>query len=126
VRLNPLLAGHQLLQRIRAGGDVARTYDFNPLGFDPFRKLLEAHIDFALPRGTRGPELLIAATGCHHGSARALFRRRDYGRVCGCPSACLPTIHHAVTIDGQAYWDGGFSANPDLLTVARESPSPIR
>ena len=24
-------------------------------------------------------------------------------------SACLPTLHHAVTIDGQAYWDGGFS-----------------
>ena len=37
-------------------------------------------------------------------------------------SACLPTIHHAVTIDGQAYWDGGFSANPDLLTLGRESP----
>jgi NTE family protein len=27
-----------------------------------------------------------------------------------------------VTIEGQAYWDGGFSANPDLLTLARESP----
>jgi NTE family protein len=37
-------------------------------------------------------------------------------------SACLPTIHHAVTIDGQAYWDGGFSANPDLVTLGRESP----
>ena len=37
-------------------------------------------------------------------------------------SACLPTIHHAVSIDGQAYWDGGFSANPDLLTLGRESP----
>jgi NTE family protein len=24
-------------------------------------------------------------------------------------------------IDGRAYWDGGFSANPDLLTLARES-----
>ena len=37
-------------------------------------------------------------------------------------SACLPTIHHAVAIDGRAYWDGGFSANPDLVTLARESP----
>jgi NTE family protein len=27
-----------------------------------------------------------------------------------------------VTIDGRAYWDGGFSANPDLVTLARESP----
>jgi NTE family protein len=30
-------------------------------------------------------------------------------------------LHHAVTIDGQAYWDGGFSANPDLVTLGRES-----
>ena len=37
-------------------------------------------------------------------------------------SACLPTIHHAVAIDGHAYWDGGFSANPDLVTLGRESP----
>ena len=36
-------------------------------------------------------------------------------------SACLPTIHHAVEIDGRAYWDGGFSANPDLVTLASES-----
>jgi NTE family protein len=27
-----------------------------------------------------------------------------------------------VTIDGRAYWDGGFSANPDLKTLATESP----
>ena len=27
-----------------------------------------------------------------------------------------------MSIGGQAYWDGGFSANPDLLTLGRESP----
>ena len=37
-------------------------------------------------------------------------------------SACLPTVHHAVEIEGSAYWDGGFSANPDLVTLAVESP----
>ena len=41
---------------------------------------------------------------------------------CVLASACLPTIHHAVAIDGHAYWDGGFSANPDLVTLGRESP----
>ncbi|MHA1180193.1 MAG: patatin-like phospholipase family protein, partial [Alphaproteobacteria bacterium] len=38
-------------------------------------------------------------------------------------SACLPTLHHAVQIDGVAYWDGGFSANPDIKTLATESPT---
>jgi NTE family protein len=32
-------------------------------------------------------------------------------------------VHHAVEIDGRHYWDGGFSANPDLVTLAAESPA---
>jgi NTE family protein len=32
-------------------------------------------------------------------------------------------MHHAVEIEGAAYWDGGFSANPDLVTLASESPA---
>ena len=101
-------------------------YDFNPLGFDPFRKLLEAHIDFALLRTSAGPELLIAATDVATGRPR-LFRRREITVQSVLASACLPTIHHAVTIDGQAYWDGGFSANPDLADAgAREPRAPIR
>ena len=51
-----------------------------------------------------------------------LFRRRELTVQSVLASACLPTIHHAVAIDGRAYWDGGFSANPDLVTLARESP----
>ena len=32
-------------------------------------------------------------------------------------SACLPKIHHAIEIDGQAYWDGGYSANPAVFPL---------
>ncbi len=119
-RLNPLLAG---LSRSGAMAQVASLfspYDFNPLNFDPFRKLLEAHVDFALLRSRRGPELLIAATDAVTGRPR-LFRRREISVDAVLASACLPTIHHAVLIDGHPYWDGGFSANPDLVTLARES-----
>ena len=52
-----------------------------------------------------------------------LFRRRELTVQSVLASACLPTLHHAVAIDGRAYWDGGFSANPDLVTLARESPA---
>src|SRR5262249_32709033 len=121
VRLNPWLAG---LSRSNALAQVAQMfspYDFNPLGFDPLRKLLEAHIDFAALRQEAGPELLIAATSVATGRSR-LFRRSEITVEAVLASACLPTLHHAVTIDGQAYWDGGFSANPDLVTLGRESP----
>jgi NTE family protein len=121
LRSNPWLAGISKSNTLAQVASLFSPYDFNPLGFDPFRKLLEAHIDFALLRTSPGPELLIAATDVATGRAR-LFRRREMTVQCVLASACLPTIHHAVTIDGHAYWDGGFSANPDLLTLGRESP----
>ena len=122
LRNNPWLAGISRSQTLAHVASLFSPYDFNPLGFDPFRKLLEAHIDFARLRTSAGPELLIAATDVATGRAR-LFRRRELTVQSVLASACLPTIHHAVAIDGSAYWDGGFSANPDLVTLARESPT---
>ena len=121
LRLNPLLASISRSNAMAQVASLFSPYDFNPLGFDPFRKLLEAHVDFALLRSSPGPELLIAATDVASGRPH-LFRRREITVQSVLASACLPTIHHAVRIDGQAYWDGGFSANPDLVTLGRESP----
>jgi NTE family protein len=125
VRLYPFLAvPFASMSRSGALAQVASLfspYDFNPLGFDPLRKLLEAHVDMPLLRTTPGPELLIAATDVVTGQSR-LFRRKELTIEAILASACLPTLHHAVRIDGRAYWDGGFSANPDLTTLAAESP----
>ncbi len=124
-RINPWLAGS--LASLSRSGTLAHVaslfspYEFNPLGFDPLRRLLEERIDVALLRDSDGPELLIAATDVATGTAR-LFRRREITIEAILASACLPTIHHAVEIDGRSYWDGGFSSNPDLLTIAAESP----
>jgi NTE family protein len=122
LRLNPWLASISRSNTLAQVASLFSPYDFNPLGFDPFRKVLEAHIDFAMLRTISGPELLIAATDVTTGRPR-LFRRKEVTVESVLASACLPTIHHAVAIDGRAYWDGGFSANPDLVTLARESPA---
>ena len=121
LRNNPWLASLSRSQALAQVASLFSPYDFNPLGFDPFRKLLEAHVDFSLVRAAPGPELLIAATDVATGRPR-LFRRRELTVQSVLASACLPTLHHAVSIDGRAYWDGGFSANPDIVTLARESP----
>jgi NTE family protein len=122
LRLNPFLFG---MSRSAPMGQVAASlfspYEFNPLGFDPLRRLLTTQIDFEKLRAFEDVELLIAATDIATGRAR-LFRRHEMTVDAVLASACLPTIHHAVMIDGQAYWDGGFSANPDLVTLAAESP----
>ena len=40
-------------------------------------------------------------------------------------SACLPQLYPAVEIGGEAYWDGGFSANSALAPVADRSSRDI-
>ena len=121
MKLNPLLAGMSRSGALAQMAQMFSPYDLNPLGIDPLRRLIEAHIDFELIRSTKGPELLIAATHIASGTPR-LFRRSELTIEAVLASACLPTVQHAVEIEGEAYWDGGFSANPDLLTVAAESP----
>jgi NTE family protein len=121
VRLNPLLAGLARAATMPNMAGVLSPYDFNPLGIDPLRKLIETHIPFADIRNGFKGELLIAATDVATGRAR-LFRKAEMTADVVLASACLPTLHHAVTIEGRAYWDGGFSANPDLVTLATESP----
>jgi NTE family protein len=121
MQFNPFFRGLARASPMSQMASLWSPYDFNPLGFDPLRQLLNEHIDFKALRETEGPELLIAATDVSTGRAR-LFRRAEMSVEAVLASACLPTLHHAVEIDGAAYWDGGFSANPDLVTLSSESP----
>jgi len=38
-------------------------------------------------------------------------------------SACLPTLFQAIEIDGEPYWDGGYSGNPTMTPLVRECTS---
>ncbi len=120
-KLNPFLNGFSRPSSMASLATMWSPYEFNPLGFDPLRRLITDHVDFDLIREKSPVELLIAATHVDTGRAR-LFRRDEITVEAVLASACLPTLHHAVEIDGAAYWDGGYSANPDLVTLAAESP----
>lgn len=120
-KLNPFLNGFSRPASMAQIATMWSPYEFNPLGFDPLRRLITDHVDFDLIRTKSPVELLIAATHVSTGRAR-LFRRHELTVEAVLASACLPTLHHAVEIDGAAYWDGGYSANPDLVTLASESP----
>jgi NTE family protein len=121
LRFNPLLYGLTRSAPIAHVTSLLSPYDFNPLGFDPLRALLEETIDFERIRSSSRVELLIAATEVATGRAR-MFRRSELTVDAVLASSCLPTLHRTVEIDGIAYWDGGFSANPDLVTLALVSP----
>jgi len=91
-------------------------YQLNPLGLNPLRDLLAAQIDFERLRASRTPRLFIAATHANSGRLR-LFGNAELSVDTALASACLPTLHHAVTVDGEPYWDGGYSANPALFPL---------
>jgi len=91
---------------------LASPYQLNPMGFNPLRDLL-AEVDFERLRAQSPVRLLIAATRIRDGHPR-LFREHEITLEAVLASACLPFLHQAVVIDGEAYWDGGYSANPPL------------
>ena len=97
-------------------------YHANPLDLDPLRDILAAQIDFERLRRARTPQLFIAATAARSGRLR-LFRNAELDLAPLLASACLPMLQKAVVIDGEAYWDGGFSANPAVFPLVREAPA---
>lgn len=52
-----------------------------------------------------------------------VFRNPDITAEVLLASACLPTMFQAVHIDGEPYWDGGFSGNPTMAPLVRECDS---
>src|SRR3954447_2105430 len=67
---------------------------------------LAREVDFAAIR-TRSPvRLLVSATRVQDGAVR-VFRTKAISLDVVLASACLPRLHHAVDIQGEAHWDGG-------------------
>ncbi|BGE86149.1 MULTISPECIES: patatin-like phospholipase family protein [Methylosinus] len=96
-------------------------YDLDPIGSNPLRDILRETIDFE--RLARAPiKLFVTATNVATGQAR-VFRNADLTAEALLASACLPTLFRAVEIDGEAYWDGGYSGNPTITPLVRECAS---
>jgi NTE family protein len=93
-------------------------YQFNPLGLNPLREVLTEQIDFERLRAASPVRLFIAATHANSGRLR-LFENAELNVDAVLASGCLPTLQHAVVIDGEPYWDGGYSANPALFPLVR-------
>lgn len=97
---------------------VMSPYD-NPFrGENPLKSILEQSVDFSAIQN--GPvKLFINATNVRTGRGR-VFRTKEITPEVLMASACLPTLFPAVEIDGEAYWDGGYSGNPLLSPLIRE------
>ncbi len=96
-------------------------YELNPAGLNPLRSILANCVDF--DRLSRAPiKLFVTATNVRTGRGR-VFRNADITPDALLASACLPTMFQAIEIDGEAYWDGGYSGNPTMTPLVRECDS---
>src|SRR6516165_5950893 len=112
---SPLFVAMDVMSRLFS------PYDFNVGGINPLRGILEELIDFG--RIKQGPiKLFISATNVRTGRVR-VFRNADISPDVLLASACLPTLFHAVEVDGENYWDGGYSGNPTITPLVRECQS---
>jgi NTE family protein len=96
-------------------------YDLNPAGTNALTPILEKAIDFERLR--KSPiKVFITATNVRTGRPR-IFRNADITADVLLASACLPTLFQAVEIDGECYWDGGYSGNPTMAPLVNELES---
>ena len=100
---------------------VFSPYDLNPGGANPLQQILAECIDFE--RLGRAPiKLFVTATNVRTGQGR-VFRNPEITPDVLLASACLPTLFQAVEIEGENYWDGGYSGNPTITPLVRECKS---
>lgn len=98
---------------------VLSPYQVNPLDINPLRKMLEEEIDFEAMAAQRELKVFVSATHVNTGKA-VVFTGRQLDARAVLASACLPMLFQAVEIDGEAYWDGGYSVNPALSPLIKE------
>ncbi len=114
------LAFNPLARLMLRVSQMFAPHELNPLDHNPMRALLLRLVDFDALRRHAGPYLAIAATHVNSGRLQ-VFDNAALTVDALLASACLPALHHTVVVDGEPYWDGGYSANPALLPLLREA-----
>ena len=85
-------------------------YELNPAGRNPLRDLLVAEVDFANVNACEDVRVYVTATNVRTGQPR-VFAQGEVTAEYVLASACLPQMQTAVEIEGEAYWDGGFTGH---------------
>lgn len=85
----------------------------NPLGHNPLRDAIAECVDIDAIRSKHAPALFVTVTNVKTGLPRVIAN--DAMSIDALlASACLPELFHAVELDGEPYWDGGYCGNPTL------------
>lgn len=99
-------------------------YSYGPFYQNPLKRIaVKFHYDAVC--ADSDPAFFVSATKVRTGKIR-VFSGSEINTDVLLASACLPTIFQAVEIDGEDYWDGGYTGNPALFPLfAPDLPSDI-
>lgn len=112
---SPLFISFDLMSR------MVSPYDLNPVALNPLRDILTESIDFSA-LATSPIKLFITATNVKTGRGK-VFKNDAITVDVLLASACLPLMFQAIEIDGEAYWDGGYTGNPTITPLVEECES---
>ncbi len=100
----------------RYWSNALSPYQRNPFDINPLKDFLEKQVDFeriAAAAGPDTPQVFVVATRVSSGKAEVFTGKRLTASAV-MASACLPMVFQAVEIDGDHFWDGGYSGNPAI------------
>lgn len=93
-------------------------YELNPSNLNPLRDILNETIDFSTL--VKSPiKLFVTATNVRTGRGK-VFRNKEITADVLLASSCLPFLFQAIEINGEAYWDGGYTGNPTITPLIQE------
>ncbi|WP_085308282.1 patatin-like phospholipase family protein [Planktotalea arctica] len=94
---------------------MTSPYSWGPFYNHPLQSIVDG-FDYSEVCASEGPALYIGATNVRSGKVK-VFQGDEIGPDALLASACLPTLFRAVEVDGEAYWDGGYTGNPPLFPL---------
>lgn len=94
---------------------VYSPYDMGAAWHNPLEPIVR-DLDFSQVCADSEPRLYISATNVRTGKIK-VFSGAAITPEAILASACIPTVFQAVEIEGEAYWDGGYTGNPALFPL---------
>ncbi len=98
---------------------LVSPYQLNPFNINPLKDVLINTIDFDCLRHCSELKLFVSATNIRTNRLR-IFTNTELSVAALLASACLPYLHHTVEVDGEYYWDGGYTGNPVLEPLVND------
>lgn len=91
-------------------------YQFNLFDLNPLRDILKETVDFEVIRKNKQIKLFVNATHVKTGKVR-IFNTPELSLDAVMASACLPFLFKTVEVEGEPYWDGGYTGNPSIFPL---------